>query len=59
MKMNICVFFCGIFVSLMAITTSGNVVLIGKNVTLSFADIEATFGELKFDSFDCLFVHFG
>ncbi|XP_027091370.1 receptor homology region, transmembrane domain- and RING domain-containing protein 2-like isoform X1 [Coffea arabica] len=43
MKMNICVFFCGIFVSLMAITTSGNVVLIGKNVTLSFADIEATF----------------
>lgn len=27
----------------MAITASGNVVLIGKNVTLSFADIEATF----------------
>ena len=36
------------FLSLMACVALGNVVLIGNNVTLSFDDIEANFGEFQF-----------
>ncbi|CAI9114778.1 OLC1v1015579C1 [Oldenlandia corymbosa var. corymbosa] len=39
---NFCVHFFG-FLSLMAVTASSHVVLIGNNVTLSFDDIEANF----------------
>lgn len=42
---NFWVFLCGFFVSLGPFNAFGNVVLIGKNVTLSFEDREATFGE--------------
>lgn len=35
------------FLSLMACVALGNVVLIGNNVTLSFEDIEANFGEYQ------------
>ena len=35
------------FLSLMACVALGNVVLIGNNVTLSFDDIEANFGEFQ------------
>ncbi|GER37814.1 protease-associated RING/U-box zinc finger family protein [Striga asiatica] len=37
------VFFCCLFTLMGAFTAYGNVVLIGKNVTLSFEDIEANF----------------
>lgn len=46
--------FCCLFCLMGSFTACGNVVLIGNNVTLSFDDIEANFGEFTFD-FSLLF----
>lgn len=43
------VFFCCFFSLVGSFAAYGNVVLIGNNVTLSFEDIEANFGEFSFD----------
>ena len=40
------VLFCYLFCLMGSFAAYGNVVLIGNNVTLSFDDIEANFGEL-------------
>ena len=40
------VFLCCIFYFMGFFAASGNVVMITKNVTLSFDDVEALFGEL-------------
>ncbi|KAL3513528.1 hypothetical protein ACH5RR_026245 [Cinchona calisaya] len=53
MKMNFRVFLCEFLVSVIAITASGNVVLIGKNVTVSFQDIDANFAPSVKGSGEC------
>lgn len=52
--MNLWVFWYLSFVCVLCTRVFGNVVLIGKNVTLSFEDIEANFGELKILTFALL-----
>ena len=46
-SMNLVLLFCA-FLNLMASVAFANVVLIGNNVTLSFDDIQANFGQFFF-----------
>lgn len=50
------VFLCCFFCLMGSFTAYGNVILIGNNVTLSFDDIEANFGELNFHFFSFFFL---
>lgn len=57
------VLFCYLFCLMGSFAAYGNVVLIGNNVTLSFDDIEANFGEFFFSLFFgvcfCMIFSFG
>lgn len=46
-----CVLFCSLFFSIGVFPAFGSVVLIGSNVTLSFENTEANFGEFNFSIF--------